>query len=98
MENRYDLQKFKDVRITFDSLLNQSFKDYELILVDDGSTDDTAHICEQYAAKDPRIRVRHQQNGGMSNARDNGYKMAQENTWIAFLDADVIFNPTRSRI
>ena len=78
---------------TLDSVQNQSYKDYELILVDDGSTDDTAHICEQYAAKDPRIRVRHQQNGGMSNARDNGYKMAQENTWIAFLDADDIFYP-----
>ncbi|MDE7324482.1 MAG: glycosyltransferase [Lachnospiraceae bacterium] len=77
---------------TLDSVLNQSYKDYELILVDDGSTDDTARICDLYAAKDTRIRVRHQQNGGMSNARDNGYKMAQKDTWIAFLDADDIFH------
>lgn len=82
---------------TLDSVLKQTYENYELILVDDGSTDDTARICEEYAAKDSRIRVRHQKNGGMSNARDNGFQMAQEHTWIAFLDADDIFHPNMFR-
>ena len=81
------------LRETLDSALNQTYKEYELILVDDGSTDETTQICAEYAAKDSRIKVRHQKNGGMSNARDNGYKMAQEGTYIAFLDADDIFHP-----
>lgn len=81
------------LRETLDSVLGQTYRDYELILVDDGSTDDTARICDEYETRDSRIRVRHQKNGGMSNARDNGYKMAQVNTWIAFLDADDIFHP-----
>lgn len=81
------------LRETLDSVLNQSYKEYELILVDDGSTDNTALICDEYVAKDARIKVLHQKNGGMSNARDNGYKLASDDTWIAFLDADDIFYP-----
>jgi glycosyltransferase involved in cell wall biosynthesis len=77
---------------TLDSVLKQSFESYELILVDDGSTDDTGAICDSYAQKDNRIKVIHQPNGGMSNARDNGFKMAKDDTWIAFLDADDIFD------
>lgn len=82
---------------TLDSVLKQSFKEYELILVDDGSTDDTALICDEYASKDARIKVLHQKNGGMSKARDNGYQLARNDTWIAFLDADDIFHPDMFR-
>jgi glycosyltransferase involved in cell wall biosynthesis len=77
---------------TLECVLNQSFKDYELILVDDGSTDETGAICDRYARKDSRIKVIHQQNGGMSNARDKGVKAARKDTWIAFLDADDLFD------
>lgn len=52
------------LRETLDSALNQTYKEYELILVDDGSTDETTQICDEYAAKDSRIKVRHQKNGG----------------------------------
>lgn len=78
---------------TLDSVLKQTYEWFELILVDDGSTDETAHICDRYAQKDKRIKVCHKKNGGMSNARDTGYKMTQDNTSIAFLDADDIFHP-----
>lgn len=87
----YNGERF--LRDTLDSVLRQTYNNYELILVDDGSTDKTAQICEEYARNDKRIKVLHQKNGGMSNARDNGYKIASENTWVAFLDADDIFAP-----
>jgi glycosyltransferase involved in cell wall biosynthesis len=77
---------------TLECVLNQSYTDYELILVDDGSTDETEAICDRYARKDNRIKVIHQPNGGMSNARDNGVKAAKNDTWIAFLDADDLFD------
>ena len=55
-----------------DSLCNQSFRDLEIICVNDGSTDGSAAILEAYAARDPRIRVIHQENGGLSAARNSG--------------------------
>lgn len=81
------------LRETLDSVLNQSYTNFELILVDDGSTDKTPSICDEYALKDDRIKVCHQANGGMSYARDVGYKMALPYTSIAFLDGDDIFEP-----
>lgn len=78
---------------TLESVLRQSFTNYELILVDDGSTDSTPIICEEYAKKDKRIKVFHQENQGMSKARDTGYQMAVPYSSIAFLDADDIFAP-----
>lgn len=81
------------LRDTLDSVLNQSFRNYELILVDDGSTDTTPDICEEYAKKDDRIKVCHQMNAGMSRARDVGVQMAKPYTSIAFLDGDDIFAP-----
>lgn len=87
----YNGERFLEDTLT--SVLQQTYKDFELILVDDGSTDNTPQICEEYAKKDRRIKVIHQKNGGMSNARDNGYKIASDHTWIAFLDADDIFSP-----
>lgn len=75
---------------TLESVLRQSFSNYELILVDDGSTDSTPNICDEYAQKDKRIKVCHQENKGMSKARDAGYQLAAPYSSIAFLDADDI--------
>lgn len=71
----------------FNSILNQSFRDYELIIVDDGSTDTSPKICDQYAKMDDRIRVIHKENGGVSSARNCGIEAA-EGTYIWFVDSD----------
>ena len=55
-----------------DSILSQSFRDFELILVDDGSRDSSQRICDDYAQKDSRIKVIHKKNGGVSSARNAG--------------------------
>ncbi|MBB5333544.1 glycosyltransferase family 2 protein [Chryseobacterium koreense] len=70
-----------------DSIVNQTFSDLEILLVDDGSTDGSLSICEGYAARDSRIRVIHQQNGGVSSARNTGIKQATGD-YITFVDAD----------
>ncbi len=70
-----------------DSILLQSFIDFELILVDDGSPDRCGIICDEYAIKDDRIRVIHQENAKTSAARNTGLDVAQ-GEWIAFVDAD----------
>jgi glycosyltransferase involved in cell wall biosynthesis len=72
---------------TLDSILSQTYTDFELILVDDGSTDNSGLICDQYALKDLRIKVVHQQNAGVSAARNTGIRAAQYSL-IAFIDAD----------
>lgn len=70
-----------------DSILSQSTTDFELLLVDDGSTDGSGAICDAYSEKDGRIRVFHKKNGGVSSARNLGLKEAN-GTWICFLDSD----------
>ena len=72
-----------------DSILNQSFKDFELLLIDDGSTDKSGAICDEYARKEERVRVFHQQNQGVSVARNVGLEYAQ-GEWIYFPDSDDI--------
>lgn len=70
-----------------DSILNQTFTDLEIILVDDGSPDDCGKICDEYAQKDPRIRVIHKKNGGLSDARNVGID-ASRGKYIGFVDSD----------
>ncbi len=70
-----------------DSVLNQSFIDWELILVDDGSKDGSGNMCDQIAATDDRIRVFHIPNGGVTAARSYGVSRAS-GEWICFVDAD----------
>lgn len=74
-----------------DSILDQSYKDFELLLVDDGSTDGSAAICDEYAGKDSRIKVFHKQNGGVSSARNVGLNYAKGD-WISFIDSDDYVN------
>lgn len=70
-----------------DSILKQTYSDFELILVDDGSTDKSGKICEKYAAKDTRIHVIHKENGGVSSARNCGIDNAN-GEYICFVDSD----------
>ena len=70
-----------------DSVLNQTFPDYEIILVDDGSPDRVPEICDEYAKKDNRIRVIHQKNGGLSRARNAGISAAK-GEYLICIDSD----------
>ena len=70
-----------------DSLRQQTYKNIEIILVDDGSTDHSGEICDQYAQEDDRIKVLHIENGGLSNARNTGVKESSTD-WIVFIDSD----------
>lgn len=75
------------LRQCVDSVLSQSYKDFEVILVDDGSPDNCPAICDEYAKKDNRIRVIHKVNGGLSDARNAGLEVT-EGEYILFLDSD----------
>ncbi|MEA4831273.1 MAG: glycosyltransferase [Oscillospiraceae bacterium] len=70
-----------------DSIINQTYNDLEIILVDDGSPDNCGAICEEYAKLDKRIKVIHKENGGLSSARNAGLDIAQGD-YIAFVDSD----------
>ncbi|OKL36565.1 glycosyltransferase family 2 protein [Domibacillus mangrovi] len=70
-----------------DSILAQTFKDFELILVDDGSPDKCGEICDEYAQKDSRVHVIHKKNGGLSDARNAGLNIAK-GEYIGFVDSD----------
>lgn len=74
-----------------DSVLSQSFKDYEIILVDDGSTDNSGDICDEYAKRDSRIKVIHKPNGGLSSARNAALDVAK-GEFIIFIDSDDYWN------
>lgn len=70
-----------------DSILAQTFRDFELILIDDGSTDDSSSLCDEYALSDARIKVIHQLNAGQSAARNRAIELASGD-YLAFIDAD----------
>lgn len=79
-----------------DSILNQTYKDFELILVDDGSPDNCGKICDEYARQDSRVVVIHQENGGLSAARNAGIDWAFANSdsqWLFFVDSDDFIHP-----
>lgn len=74
-----------------DSILNQTFRNFDLILVDDGSPDSCGEICESYARRDSRVHVIHQENGGLSAARNTGIDWAfahSDSRYLAFVDSD----------
>lgn len=81
----YNVEQY--LKECLDSILNQSFKNYELILVNDGSSDSSPAICDQYAGSDNRISVIHKTNGGLSDARNSGLRKAT-GKYILFVDSD----------
>lgn len=81
----YNVARFLEECIK--SIQNQTYKNLEIILVDDGSTDESGRICDEYAAKDKRIIVIHKKNGGLISARKAGIKIAT-GTYCAFVDGD----------
>lgn len=81
----YNVEKYL-VRC-LDSIINQSIREIEIILVDDGSTDISGDICDKYALQDERIKVIHKENGGLVSARQAGIKVAS-GQYIGFVDSD----------
>jgi glycosyltransferase involved in cell wall biosynthesis len=77
-----------------DSLLKQTFEDWEAVVVNDGSTDDSVEVMNQYARKDPRIRIVHKTNGGVASALNEGIKNAR-GQWICWLSSDDLFEPDK---
>ncbi len=75
-----------------ESIINQTYKDIEIILVDDGSTDNSSKICDEYKNKDKRIKVIHKVNGGLSSARNRGLDIAK-GKYIGFVDSDDYISP-----
>lgn len=75
------------LRECFDSLLNQNYSNIEIVVVDDGSTDGSAEFCDEYANRESRIKVYHQQNSGVSSARNLGIEMSH-GRYIGFMDSD----------
>lgn len=81
----YNLDKY--ISKCIESILSQTYTYFELLLIDDGSSDTSGSICDKYAAVDERIHVYHKKNGGVSSARNVGLKYAN-GEWVCFVDAD----------
>lgn len=81
----YNVEKY--LRNCLDSIINQTYTDLEIILIDDGSTDKSGAICDEYAQKDARIKVVHKENGGLSSARNVGLDVAS-GEYVTFIDSD----------
>lgn len=81
----YNVEKY--LRQCLDSVVNQTFRDLEIILIDDGSPDRCGEICDEYEKRDNRIKVIHKENGGLPSARNDGIDMAT-GEWVAFVDSD----------
>ena len=86
----YNVEQF--LRACLDSVLAQTFHDYEVIIVDDGSTDGGGKICDEYAERDDRFRVIHQKNQGLSAARNNGTELTT-GEYIGYIDSDDVATP-----
>lgn len=87
----YNVEKY--LRRCVDSILMQTYRDYEILLVDDGSTDQSGAICDAYAAGHPCIRVIHQENAGLAQVR-NVLMAAARGAYITFVDSDDALEPT----
>lgn len=87
----------KYIKRCLDSILNQEYKDFELLLIDDGSTDASPELCDQYAASDGRIKVIHKPNTGVSDSRNQALDLAQ-GTYIQFLDSDDWITPDATKL
>ena len=91
----YQVEKYLDKCIT--SVVNQTYTNLEIILVDDGSPDRCPIICDEWKSRDPRIKVIHQKNGGLSHARNEGLKIAT-GEFISFVDSDDWIEPNMVEI
>ena len=87
----YNAEKY--LKECINSVLRQKLEDYEVILVDDGSTDSSLKICRSYESKNSRIKVLHQTNQGVSSARNSGIKQANGD-WLTFIDSDDVIDDT----
>lgn len=87
----YNIEKY--IAKCIESIINQSYRKLEIILVDDGSTDKSGKICDAYSEKDDRIKVIHRRNGGLSAARNTGIEQAT-GQFVAFVDGDDWIDPT----
>lgn len=85
----YNVEKY--LKECIDSIINQTYSELEIILIDDGSTDNSGKICDEYAKNDKRIVVLHKKNGGLSEARNYGLKIAKGDC-ITFVDSDDIIH------
>lgn len=86
----YNVEKY--LHRCIDSILNQTYSDFELILIDDGSTDSSGDICDEYSKLDNRVVVIHQENKGVSSARNTGI-MTACGEWIHWVDSDDVIHP-----
>lgn len=86
----YNVEKY--LRKCLESVFQQTYKEIDIIIIDDGSTDRSGYICDEYKKKYPQITVVHKKNGGLSDARNLGIKMAMGD-YVAFLDSDDFLSP-----
>lgn len=86
----YNVEQY--LRMCLDSIINQTYRNLEIILVDDGSPDNCGAICDEYAEKDGRIIVIHKENGGLSSARNAGLNICKGD-YISFIDSDDFVSP-----
>ena len=91
----YNVEKY--LRRCVDSILKQEYQNFELLLLDDGSTDSSPALCDAYAAQDSRVRVIHKSNSGVSDTRNLGIREAQ-GTYLQFVDSDDWITPDCTRL
>lgn len=90
----YNQEKY--IKMTIESVLNQSYQNFEIVVVDDGSSDETANIIKSLSETDNRIKIIRKENGGVASARNYGVLKADAN-WICFLDSDDLWYPEKLR-